>query len=228
MEHGERGAPSAPFPTLCDLRRAVFRSYQNGVPDERVSQEDFYAPSRCCNARLFENYRSDGCGRHRASQPRMPVSGRSLLRRDHAGPSPPAGPTLPPFSQLKLGRLRWPLPRAAPSASFSRRRLVGQRTAVRHDPHVGAAAHAVWRLAACRLPLRNPRAGVGYRSQGGRDPPNPVTALRWPPVERLAWASDEPWRPSTHRPAAKPRPLAVDFSADALRRGRRTVLAPAG
>ena len=43
------------FPVLCDLRRAVFRSYQNGVPDERVAQEDFYAPSRPCNARLFEN-----------------------------------------------------------------------------------------------------------------------------------------------------------------------------
>ena len=93
-----------------DLRRAFFRSYRNGVPDEPIAQVDFYARSRPFNAQLFENYRSDGCGR-RPARPRMPVSGRSLLRRDHAGPSPPAGPKLASFSQLKLGRLRGPLSR---------------------------------------------------------------------------------------------------------------------
>ena len=60
------------------------------------------------------------------------------------------------------------------------------------------------------LPLRNAaRAGVGYRSQGGRDPPpNIPRDCSVAPVERLAGASDELWRPERRqsRPSrAEPR-----------------------
>ena len=141
---------------------------------------------------------------------------------------------MPPDSALTYGlinKARPPAlaPRAAPSASFSRRRFrLGQRAAVPHDPHAGAAAHAVWQLAACRLPLRNPRAGSRSTDRSVVATPKPRNCSAGPGLSDSPGPLTSRGGRPTHRPAAKPRPLAVDFSTDALRRGRRIVLAPAG
>ena len=91
------------------------------------------------------------CGRRRTSRRRSATASR---RRSAAGCIAAEVMRLSPWSIRELQQaFVWS----------------GRRTAVRHDPHAGAAAHAV---AVGRLPLRNPRAGVGYRSQDGRDAPH--------------------------------------------------------